>query len=153
VNIIESFYPYYRPNAVYVNQKPVYFKPIINKADNTTTIEFEVPEGIASNSKAEIVIESGIVFKNLPISVTNSRKIVTLCKPAMSTPSSKIEYKWLHIPKMIEKDLSENAINVECSQPEKNITNEDESNNRLNPPIALLLMRIFPIQWIFGGKT
>ncbi len=153
VRITESFYPYYHPKSVYVDGKPIRFYSK-NNTDLTTTINFELPDGIKANSESEVRIYSEIALKNLPISVTNNRTPLMLCSPKDSTEISKIEYNWLHLNERIREDLPENSIDIKLNQMEATETKNRSPFSGLFSPISGFLFRIWPIsQLIFWELT
>jgi hypothetical protein len=147
VKITESFYPYYRPKSVYADGKSIGFY-LRNNTDNTTTITFELPDGLRANSESEIRIDSEIVFENLPISVTNNRTPVILCSPKSSTEISKIEYYWLHLPNKITEKLSENQMDIKFNQIGSAGSKSQSPFSRLTSPLMGFALRLWPTSLI-----
>jgi hypothetical protein len=99
VSIVESLYCYYSPdpasfmvNGIPINQGSVQTK---RNPDGTTTIEFDVP-GDLLKPNSEIVASFSANFNpgQLPITLTDVRKPITLCTPDTKTVLPAFYYNW-----------------------------------------------------------
>lgn len=99
VSIIESLYCYYEPimssfivNGMSIDPRSVQIK---ENPDGTRTIKFDIPEGLLKPN-SEIIVSFDAEFKpgQLPITLTDVRRPITLCTPDTKTALPAFHYKW-----------------------------------------------------------
>ena len=99
VSIIESLYCYYEPvmSSFIVNGKPIDPQSVQIKGnpDGTKTIRFNVSEELLKPN-SEIIASFNAEFKpgQLPITLTDLRKPITLCTPDAKTALPAFHYEW-----------------------------------------------------------